>query len=70
MRTMLSQTWVTILDPFGVVDHLGRSLQERQEDTLLGGSLPCKGLRGWATTPRRWSWDEEGSELLLCDPRV
>ena len=27
MRTTLSQTWVTILDPLGMVEDLGRSLQ-------------------------------------------
>ena len=35
MRTTLSQTWVTILDPLGMVEDLGRSLQARQEETLF-----------------------------------
>ena len=35
MRTTLSQTWVTILYPLGMVEDLGRSLQPQHEEILF-----------------------------------
>ena len=45
MRTMSSQTWVTILDPLVVVDDLVRSLQARLEEILFS-VVP---RRGWVS---------------------
>ena len=69
MRTISSQTWVTILDPLVVVDDPVRSLQALLEEMLF--TVVPRRVRvsvGGPPTPRRRSWDEEGSVLPLREP--